>query len=207
MNLDHLNDLVRADRAPSITVPGKSDPPAGERSAAAESCPTPTVSRAHELIDNLPYLVMILLGSAIMATGLAGTLWGWLAAAGYFVYGVAGAFWLMLFICPHCHFYDTRLCPCGYGWIAARLRPRQAGDRFAAQFRKHIPVIVPLWFVPLVAGVIPLLRGFSWLLLALLLVFALDAFLVLPLVSRMYGCKACPQKATCPWMGGCKTTP
>jgi hypothetical protein len=206
MNVDDHDDPILADRARSITDPDKSKLPAGQPSAAPESCPAPTVSRAHELIGNLPYVVMILLGSAIMATGLAGTLWAWLATAGYFVYGVAGAFWVMLFICPHCHFYDTRLCPCGYGWIAARLRPRQADDRFAAQFRKHIPVIVPLWFVPLVAGVIPLLRGFSWLLLALLLVFAIEAFLVLPLVSRKYGCRTCPQKATCPWMGGCKGT-
>ena len=36
--------------------------------------------------------------------------------------------------------------------------------------------------------------------LILLIVFVVDAFVVLPLVSRLYGCGHCPQKADCPWM-------
>ena len=169
-----------------------------------ESCPAPPVTRTHVLLDNVPYGAMLVLGAAICKAASADPTWGWLAAGGYLAYGLAGALWIMLFVCPHCHFYDTRLCPCGYGRIAARLRTRQAGDRFRAQFRRHIPVIAPLWFLPLIPGGLALARHFSWPLLALMLAFAIDAFVVLPLVSRWYGCAQCPQKSTCPWMGTCR---
>ncbi len=179
----------------------------GPENVHAEApCPAPQVTRTHELLDNVPYLAMLVLGAAICHATSAGPPWGWLAAGGYLAYGLAGALWIMLFVCPYCHFYDTRLCPCGYGQIAARLRARQAGDRFRAQFRKHIPVIAPLWFLPLIPGGFALVRHFSWPLLALVLAFVLDSFVVLPLVSRFYGCARCPQKSTCPWMGGCRQT-
>jgi len=179
---------------------------ADEPRSAPDTCPVPQVTRTHELLDNLPYVVMLGLGAAIFQTAVAEAAWSWLAAGVYLAYGLAGALWIMLFVCPYCHFYDTRLCPCGYGQIAAKLRAKQDGDRFRTQFRKHIPVIVPLWFVPLIPGGIAIARHFSWPLLALLVAFALDAFLILPLVSRMYGCAQCRQKDTCPWLGGCKKT-
>jgi hypothetical protein len=149
---------------------------------------------------------MILSGAAIGWVVFGGGAWGGLAAGLYAVYGLTGALWIMYFICPYCHFYDTRLCPCGYGQFAAKLRARQAADDFSRQFRKHIPVIVPLWFAPLIAGGFGLLRHFSWPLAVLLAVFVVNSFAILPLVSRMYGCARCPQKQTCPWMGGCKGT-
>jgi hypothetical protein len=170
-----------------------------------ETCPEAPLTHWHEIIDNLPYLAMILIGAAIFWISLDAPAWRWISTGLYFVYGVGGAFWIMLFVCPYCHFYDTRLCPCGYGQIAAKLRAKKDGDRFAAQFRKHIPVIVRLWFLPLVAGGIPLFRDFSWVLAVLLLVFAVNSFAVLPLVSRKYGCAQCPQKEACPWMRTCRT--
>jgi hypothetical protein len=165
------------------------------------ACPASPVAPAHAILDNLPYALMVILGAVICQTTIPGPSLGWLAAGGYLAYGLAGALWVMLFVCPYCHFYDTRLCPCGYGQIAARLRARQPGDRFRAQFRKHIPVIAPLWFLPLIPGGLALARHFSWPLLGLLLAFAVDAFAILPLVSRLYGCARCPQKSACPWMG------
>lgn len=169
-------------------------------------CPVPGVTQTHALIDNLPYLAMLVLGAALFRFASGGEPWGWLAAAGYCAYGVAGALWIMLFVCPYCHFYGTRLCPCGYGQLAVGLRAKRDGERFRAQFRKHIPVIVPLWFIPLIPGGIALARNFSRPPLVLLVAFAIDAFAVLPLVSRAYGCAKCPQQETCPWMGGCKRT-
>lgn len=192
--------------APAGDTTDASSMRADDRGAPPEGCPVPAVTHTQELIDNIPYLVMILLGAAMCWVALDGGVRGALTAGLYAVYGVAGALWIMLFVCPYCHFYDTRLCPCGYGKIASKLRPRKDGDRFATQFRKHIPVIVPLWFLPLVAAGIGLYRGFTWLLLGLVLVFAVNSFVILPLVSRMYGCADCTQKDTCPWMGGCKGT-
>ena len=168
-----------------------------------ESCPVPDIPPAQAVIDNLPYLAMLLLGGGLFALAFRGTAGG-LAAAAYVAYGLTGALWIMLFVCPYCQFYGTRLCPCGYGQIAARLSPRQAHDGFRAQFRKHIPLLVPLWFLPLIPAAVSLMRHYSSPTLALLLAFVVNSFVVLPVVSRHYGCVKCPQQESCPWMGGCK---
>jgi hypothetical protein len=161
-------------------------------------------SAAQVWLHNLPYILMGLLSAAVLAAGWNLTPAGWLAAAGYALYTLLGALWIMLFVCPYCAYYATRSCPCGYGTVAARLRPRARENRFAEKFRRHIPVIVPLWIIPAVAGVIFLARDFRPWLLALLVLFALDAFVALPLLSRGTGCARCPQKEDCPWMGNRK---
>ncbi len=155
-----------------------------------------------EIINNLPYILMVLLGAGIFLAGMGASLWGWVSAGLYVLYGLGGALWIMLFVCPYCRYHGTRSCPCGYGRIAAKLRPRQACGRFAEKFKKHIPVIVPLWFIPPIFGAIFEIRHFNWGLLALLVVFAVDAFIVLPLMSKKYGCETCPQRDDCPWMKG-----
>ena len=157
-----------------------------------------------ELLDNVPYLLMGVLGSAIILLSIPDPLLGSCAAALYFIYCLAGALWVMLFVCPYCRFFDSRLCPCGYGQLAARLRKRGDEKLFARKFRRHIPVIVPLWFIPVIVGVVALLRDFRLSLLVLVIVFAFNSFVVLPLLSRVYGCAHCSQKEDCPWMGGSK---
>jgi len=158
-------------------------------------------SHAQELFSNLPYLVMIVLGTAVLVVGFGNSVWGLIGGGAYLTYGVAGAFWIMIFVCPYCRYWDTRACPCGYGRIAAKLRERKAADRFNEKFKKHIPVIMPLWLIPVLTGVALVIYSFSWLLSTLLVTFVLDAFIVLPLLSVKHGCKGCPQKDTCPWMG------
>jgi hypothetical protein len=157
-------------------------------------------SHAQQLLNNLPYVVMSVLGAAIFVVGLQNPAKGWLAAGIYAAYAAAGALWVMIFICPYCHYCDTMSCPCGYGRIAAKLREKKDGDRFREKFKKHIPVIVGLWLIPVVAGVIFLAHKFSWPVLILLVAFAVDAFVVLPLHSKKHGCAECPQKDRCPWM-------
>jgi hypothetical protein len=52
-----------------------------------------------------------------------------------------------------------------------------------------------------IGGVVAL-RAAPWkALFALLAGFALDSFVILPLVSRKHACRECPQKDDCPWMG------
>ena len=166
-------------------------------------------SHIQELINNLPYIAMIVLGTAVLFLSISAPLWRWGAAAVYLIYGVTGALWIILFLCPFCRYYDTRACPCGYGQIAARLcrkskienlKSQILEDCFDKKFKKHIPVIVPLWFIPVVVGVIALIGAFSIGLLSLLIVFAVDAFLLLPLLSTKHSCKECPQRDICPWM-------
>jgi hypothetical protein len=158
-------------------------------------------SHAAELINNLPYLAMIVLGTVVFVVSLSRSVWGPIGGGVYLIYGIAGAFWIMVFVCPYCRYWDTRACPCGYGRIAAKLRKRKATDRFNEKFKKHIPVIVPLWLIPVLTGVHLVVYSFSWLLLVLLVIFTLDAFIILPLLSVKHGCKGCPQEDTCPWMG------
>ena len=162
--------------------------------------PTREFSHFDELIDNVPYMLMVLVGSVLLFRTFGETGWRWAAALLYVAYGVAGAFWIIIFVCPYCHFYGTRSCPCGYGQIAKRVVPAKDGSLFAQKFRKHVPVIVPLWIIPVAAGVFSLIRGFSWISLSILLIFAIDAFVILPVISRRYGCAHCDQKNECPWM-------
>jgi hypothetical protein len=164
----------------------------------------PQYSSVQELINNIPYITMTLLGTVIFIVAFGNLVLALTLAGAYLIYGIAGALWIMLFVCPYCRYWNTRSCPCGYGRIAARFRCKSDVDCFSEKFKKHIPVIVPLWFIPILAGGPVLVSRFSWLLLALLIIFALDAFVVLPLVSTQHGCKECPQKDTCPWMK-CKT--
>jgi hypothetical protein len=77
-------------------------------------------TRNQTLIANLPYAAMVALGMITIVTGLgfsAATLAG---AAGYLVYGIAGAVWIMVFVCRYCDYHGTRGCPCGYGLVSRR---------------------------------------------------------------------------------------
>jgi len=152
------------------------------------------------VIDNLPYAVMILLGAIIIALGLRLLWWAWIAAGAYLAYGVLGSFWIILFLCPHCANYGKRSCPSGYALLSAKLRP--AGDTalFTKKFKQHIPVIVPLWIIPVLIGGLLAFKSFSWPLVILLGMFILESFIILPLVSKSHGCKNCPQREACPWM-------
>ncbi|MCX8155370.1 MAG: hypothetical protein N3J91_02755 [Verrucomicrobiae bacterium] len=152
-------------------------------------------------LANLPYAIMVLTGGALLAVGFGGGPWAWVGAAAYALYGLGGSLWTMIFICPYCAYYATRGCPCGYGMVAARLVPKAERECFAEKFRKHIPVLVPLWLIPAAVGGWLLWRQFDATLAVLLAVFVVDAFVLLPLFSRRHGCSKCPQRETCPWMG------
>ena len=157
-------------------------------------------TRLQTLVANLPYLGMTFLGAAIFVAGFGPARWALLAGAAYVLYAFAGAFWIMLFVCPSCGFHGTRGCPCGYGWFSAKLRPRNLSGCFTDKFKKHIPVIVPLWFIPLIPAGISLYYGFTWKMVILLGLFVVVSFVILPLVSRWHGCAECPQREECPWM-------
>lgn len=157
-------------------------------------------SNLNVLIDNIPYIVMIIIGAFILFMGFESSFWKWITGILFLLYGVIGAFWIIIFVCPYCHFYDSRLCPCGYGKISAKIMQRKDDSQFTKKFKEHIPVIVPLWIIPTVAGVVFLIKDFSIFMLVLLALFAIDSFAILPLVSRRYGCAHCPQRDECPWM-------
>jgi hypothetical protein len=166
-----------------------------------ESCHTMReYSSAQEFVNNIPYIAMTVLGTAIFVVGFHNSSWGLIAAAAYLAYGAIGAFWIMVFVCPYCRYWDSKSCPCGYGRIAALFLKKNPVECFDEKFKKHIPVIVPLWFIPLLAALPVVINSFSWPLLVLIVIFAIDAFVVLPVTSTRHGCKECPQKNICPWI-------
>lgn len=158
-------------------------------------------SACHTFLENLPYAVMLLLGAAILALGTHWGVWTPLAAIGLVVYGVLGSFWIILFLCPHCSSFSLKSCPCGYGVLSARLRQKGDVALFTRKFRRHIPTIVPLWFIPVAIAVASLVKEPTPSMLILLCAFVLDGFILLPWLSKGHGCKNCPQKELCPWMG------
>lgn len=157
-------------------------------------------TRNQTLLANLPYAAMVTIGTATIATGLGFSAGALASAAGYLVYGVAGAVWIMVFVCRYCDYHGTRGCPCGYGLVSARFVPKGERECFAQKFKRHIPVIVPLWLIPVACGAIALHREYSRGLAGLVAVFAINSFAILPLVSRRHSCSECPQKDGCPWM-------
>ncbi len=159
-----------------------------------------TYTKLQVTIANLPYAAMLLLGAATIACAFGGSGWAWWGGGAYFAYGVAGAVWIMVFVCPDCAYYGTRACPCGYGVISARLVKPGPRECFAEKFRQHIPVIVPLWLIPAGCGGVALYRAFSWPVVVLVSTFMVNSYLILPLVSKRHGCKECPQREGCPWM-------
>ena len=50
---------------------------------------------SQELINNVPYMAMTILGTAIFVAGLGSSAWGLAAAVAYLSYGAIGAFWIM----------------------------------------------------------------------------------------------------------------
>jgi hypothetical protein len=157
-------------------------------------------TRIQTTIANLPYALMLLTGGAVIARASGLSTGGLAGAAGYVAYGVGGSIWIMIFICRYCGYYGTRGCPCGYGTLAAKLILKGEQECFAAKFKRHIPVIVPLWLIPAAYGGVALSRAFSSGLAWLLGAFVVNSFVILPLVSRRHACTECPQKETCPWM-------
>jgi hypothetical protein len=143
---------------------------------------------------------MIIIGATINIVGFQMSIWGLITAGIFVLYGIIGALWIIVFICPYCHYFDTKACPCGYGQFAAKFRDKKSESKFPEKFKRHIPVIVPLWIIPIIAGILFLSSDFNYLMLILLIIFIINSFVILPLLARLYGCGHCPQKNDCPWM-------
>ena len=149
---------------------------------------------------NIPYAAMVLIGAVTIAYAFGFSSLAIAGAVSYLAYGIAGAFWIIIFVCPYCAYFATGACPCGYGSISARIMKKGNRDCFTEKFKRHIPVIVPLWLIPVVCGGIALWNSFSWLLIGLVITFIIESWIILPIVSKKQCCVDCPQKDECPWM-------
>ena len=164
-----------------------------------EACGIPdTCSRAIPLwlvlLDNVPTLTMYALGTAIM--------WplGWAWAVAYLAYSFVSIVLFWMRICPYCHHHGTLACPCGYGVLSAKLFPPRRNRDFRMVFRRNIILVFPSWFVPAGAGAYLLWKAFTWPSLWLFVAFCVVGFALIPLISKLVGCRNCSIKEECPWM-------
>jgi hypothetical protein len=152
------------------------------------------------LMENLPYALMILLGASIFMLGFGFSFTAWLSAGAYAVYGIIGTLWIIVFVCPYCHNFGSG-CFSGHGQISSMFRQKKDERLFVTKFKKNIPIIIAIYLIPVIAGGIFLIFSFSYAILALIVLFALNSYLVAPEVSKKYACANCSVKEECPWMG------
>lgn len=142
--------------------------------------------------DNLPTVAMFAVGSIILFL-----LW-WPLALIYALYCALSIVMFWAFICPYCSHFGTGACPCGYGSVAPRYFKKKQGE-FPKVFKKNIVIMFPCWIVPVLGGIYILYSAFSILVAILFLAFCIDAFAVIPGISRFIGCRDCENKEGCPW--------
>lgn len=146
------------------------------------------------LLDNIPTLLMLVLGFLIIKQlTLTGAIF-------YGVYAAISIIWFWVFICPYCHHYDTYACPCGYGMISSRLFKRKEDKSFSKVFRHNIAIQYPNWFIPVGFAVYLMITSYSVVILVLTVSFVITGFIIIPTISKLVGCKNCEIKADCPWM-------
>lgn len=146
------------------------------------------------LLDNIPTIFLFILGFLII------NIISNVAAILYTIYAVVSVIWFWARICPYCHHFETYACPCGYGFISSRLFSRKDSSLFQKVFKRNILIVFPNWFIPLFVGLYLLIRQYSVKILVLLIIFSIVGFLIIPLISKLVGCKNCEIKEDCPWM-------
>jgi hypothetical protein len=142
-----------------------------------------------------------------MTTYLVGAwvLWplGWAWALAYLLVVAACSWWFTTHVCPYCNYHGRKDGPSIYCVMASRLTPREDPARFAAQFRRHLPVMATAWFLPVIGGGWLIWRawragGNAWAMtLWSLGVFAVVAFYIMPTGSKSL-CRECANRDQCP---------
>ncbi len=146
------------------------------------------------LLDNIPTMLLFILGFLIIekiSLVLA------ILFAAYTIFSVV---WFWAKICPYCHHYDTHACPCGYGVISSRFFRRKDNRSFRKVFSRNIGIQYPNWFVPFAVAIFLIITRYSMEILVITILFALVGFVIIPLISKLVGCRNCEIKNECPWM-------
>lgn len=150
------------------------------------------------LLDNIPTLILIVLGFMIVYK---------VSTGGAFFFGLYAIFsivWFWARICPYCNHFDTYACPCGYGKVSAWIFKRKDNKSFRKVFRKNIAIQFPNWFIPVAVAIYLISTDYSKEILYLTISFALTGFVVIPGISKLVGCRNCEIKEDCPWMTASK---
>jgi len=146
------------------------------------------------LLDNVPTLMLFILGVLIINEL---TTAGAVVFAAYTLFSVV---WFWAKICPYCHHFGTYACPCGYGAISPKFFKKRNTKSFKKVFKRNLIIVFPNWFVPILAAVYLLVKSFSNEILIYTIIFSIIGFVIIPLISKLVGCKNCEIKDDCPWM-------
>jgi len=146
------------------------------------------------LLDNIPTLILFTLGILIIneLSTISAIVFGF--------YALFSVVWFWAKICPYCHHYNTLTCPCGYGVISSRFFKMGTGKSFKKVFRRNIGIQFPNWFVPLAVAIYLIYSDYTQQILVFSIFFVIVGFVIIPLVSKLVGCKNCEIKEDCPWM-------
>ena len=146
------------------------------------------------LLDNIPTVILFILGFLIInkLSTISAIIFGF--------YALFSVVWFWAKICPYCHHFNTLACPCGYGVVSSKLFKKGTGKSFKKVFRRNIGIQFPNWFVPLAFAVYLISTDYTKEILVLTISFVLIGFVIIPVISKLVGCKNCEVKEDCPWM-------
>ena len=142
------------------------------------------------LRENALQILMYILGTILISL-----IW-WPLGLIYLAYSVLSNYLYMAWICPYCGHYVLGTCAAGFDILSRKRFKPQPSRTFGTEFRRKSWVLYPGWFLPPVAGLYLLIFHFSWAALALLVIFCVDAFWLLPKVSQKH-CENC-ETVDCP---------
>lgn len=142
------------------------------------------------LRENALQILMYILGAILI-----GLVW-WPLAVAYVALAIGSTIFYMYWVCPYCGHYHLATCPAAFDLLSGRRFRAKLGRTFRGQFTLGTVVLAPGWFLPPVAALYLLIADFSWATLALLIVFCVVAFWLLPEVSKKH-CENC-EMLECP---------
>jgi len=141
------------------------------------------------VLGNLVALSIYAIGAYILS-GMA----IWLAAF-YLLYCLWAEFSVLKGSCVNCYYYG-KVCGLGKGKLCSLLfkpgDPRKFIER-QVSWKEIVPDMLVFLF-PLAGGIALLVRGFSWLIVAMLVLLALLSFGGNAIVRGLFACKYCKQR-------------
>lgn len=155
------------------------------------------LSKSTVIIDNTPTVTLWILASWLLFQINP------LLLIPFWIYIPVSVVWFWRFICTYCSHFGTGCCPCGYGTIAPKVFLFRDETKFKQAFNRNIGITFGYWLVPLFAGGYLLYMHYPDipnLLLFMFIITLIDGFVMVPLVSRLVGCKKCPTREDCPWI-------
>jgi uncharacterized membrane protein len=146
-------------------------------------------------IDNIGTMSLWILASLLLIQI------NWWYLIPFWIYVPFSVVWFWRFICTYCAHYGTGCCPCGYGHIAAKVFLFRDETQFKKRFNQNIGMVMGYWIVPTVAGIYLMIYDYSLISLIIFIAVIIDGYILIPVISRNVGCKECPTRDECPWIG------